>query len=96
MVPIINSTTSPTHRLIREDSRYTRHDDIQRRADINRHRCRSVCASRNASADNTHDPVQTDGDAVACAAVRRGQDLGSVGVKGTIVDVLFVFGLVTR
>lgn len=62
-------TTSPAHRLVREHSRHTSHNNIQRSADVNRHGRRRVSARRNASADNAHDSVETDGDTIAGAAV---------------------------
>ena len=41
-------------------------------------------------AHDAHDAVEADGDAVAGAAVRRGQDFGGVGVEGAVIDVLSV------
>ena len=64
------STTPPTHGLIREHSRHTSHDNIKRSADVDWYRRRCVGAGGNASANNAHDSVQADGDAVAGAAVR--------------------------
>lgn len=90
------STTPPAHGLVREHSRHARHDDIQRSANVDWHRRRSVRARRNTSADDSHDSVQADRDAVAGAAVGRGEDFRSIGVESAVVDVLFVFGLVTR
>ena len=40
------------------------------------------------SADDTHDTVEADGDAVAGAAMSCGQDFWSVGVEAAVVDVL--------
>jgi hypothetical protein len=60
------------HWLIRERRRHARHNNIQRRADINRHRRRRVRPRSNARAHDPHDPIQADRDAVASAAVGRG------------------------
>ena len=42
----------------------------------------------NDSADNTHDTINTDGNAVSRAAMGRRQHFGSVGVEAAVVDVL--------
>jgi hypothetical protein len=63
------STTPVAHRLVREGTRHTRHNNVQRSADVNRHSGGGVGACGDASADNAHDSVQADGDAVAGAAV---------------------------
>jgi hypothetical protein len=63
------STTPVAHRLVREGTRDTRHNDIQRSADVNRHSSSGVSARGDSSADNAHHSVQADGDAVAGAAV---------------------------
>jgi hypothetical protein len=74
MLPLVEkekhqSTTPVAHRLVREGTRHTRHNDIQRSADVNRHSGGSVSACSDASTDNAHDSVQADGDAVAGTAV---------------------------
>jgi hypothetical protein len=62
-------TTSPAHRLVRENRCHASHDNVQRSADINGHRRRSVRASGNASADDAHNSVQADRNTIAGAAV---------------------------
>lgn len=84
------SRTPPPHRLIGKTSRDNRHNNIQRGADVNRHRRSGVRACGNARAHDTHDAVQPNGDAVAGAAVCGGQDFGRVGVERAVVDVLEV------
>jgi hypothetical protein len=59
------STTPVAHGLVREGTRHTRHNNVQRSADVNRHSGGSVGACGDASADNAHDSVQADGNAVA-------------------------------
>lgn len=80
--------TPPPHRLIRKHARHDRHNDIQRGTNIDRHRSSRVRSGGDSSAHDAHDSVQADGDAVAGAAVRGGQDFGRVGVEGAVVDVL--------
>lgn len=82
------STTSPAHRLVREDSRHTSHNNIQRGANVDRHRRRCVGASRNASADNTHDSIQANRNTVAGTTVGGREDFGRIGVECAIVDIL--------
>ena len=82
------STTSPAHRLVREDSRHTSHDNIQRGANVDRHRRRRVGAGRNASADNTHNSIQANRDTVAGTTVGGREDFGRISVECAIVDVL--------
>jgi hypothetical protein len=86
--PRIESRRSPSHRFERKRRRNTRHDNVQRSTDINRHRRRRIRPSSNARADDSHDPVQTDRDAVARAPVSRREDFWRVGVKGAVVDIL--------
>lgn len=82
------SRTPPPHRLIGKTSRDNRHNNIQRGADVNRHRRSGVRARGNARAHDAHDAVKANGDAVAGAAVRGGQNFGRVGVQRAVIDVL--------
>jgi hypothetical protein len=59
------STTPVAHRLVREGTRHTRHNNVQRSADVHRHSSSGVGARGDSSADNAHDSVQADGNAVA-------------------------------
>jgi hypothetical protein len=63
------STTPVAHRLVREGTRHTRHNNVQGSADVNRHSSGGVGARGDASADNAHDSVQPNRNAVAGAAV---------------------------
>jgi hypothetical protein len=36
-------------------------------------------------ADNSHDPIQTDRDAVSCAAVRGGEHLSNNNISSTFI-----------
>ena len=67
----IESRRSPSHRFERKRRRNTRHNNIQRSTDINRHRRRRIRPSSNARADDSHDPVQADRYAVARAPMSR-------------------------
>jgi hypothetical protein len=64
------------------------HNNIQRSTNVNRNRRRRVRPRSNTCTNDAHDPVQADRDAVAGAAVGGGQDLGRVGVEGSVVYVL--------
>ena len=77
------------HRLERETRRHNRHDDIQRGANVNGDGGGGIGESGDDGRHDAHDAVEADGDAVAGAAVGRGQDLGRVGVEAAVVDVLF-------
>lgn len=79
--------TPPPVRLERKTHRNPRHDDVQRRADVNRDGRPRPRVRRHDGADDPHDPVPADGKPVARAAVRRGQDLGRVRVQRAVVDV---------
>jgi hypothetical protein len=64
-----------------------RHENIQRSTNVNRHCTSCVCHRRNDCAQNAHDAVASNGDAVTSAAVRAGQDFGRVRIQRTVVDV---------
>jgi hypothetical protein len=48
----------------------------------------SIGLRSNDGAHDTHDAVQTDGDTISGSTMSSGQDLGSIGVEATVVDVL--------
>jgi hypothetical protein len=64
-----------------------RHENIQRSTNVNRHCASCVCNCCNYSAQDAHDAVASDGDAVARAAVRAGQDFRCVGVERAVVNI---------
>jgi len=63
------SATSPSHRLVGEDSRHTSHNNVQGSTYVNRHGRRRIGTSGNTSTDDAHDSIQTNGNAVAGATV---------------------------
>jgi hypothetical protein len=78
---------APPERFVRHRDRDAGHDDVERRADVDRHGRRRVRVRRDDRGHDPHHAVARDRDAVPRRAVRGREDLGRVRVQRAVVDV---------